>query len=187
MFCVFHLSIQAMYELDCPRCKDVLYGMWFLQSSSDNHGIYSCSACVSWFARAAQSRRSTWDKIPSQKAICKHTKASWRESTERSLALVASVEEAEATAASKRKRRRKRRRKSSVPVPAPQHEEQSENAAAAPAASSSEDNTQWEKFLRHMVDAFKYQVLAACAHHDISVEIANKLTANIDLSGVKKP
>ena len=175
--------MQSSFNLYCPRCKEQLHGLWFLQSNTDTHGIYSCSACVSWFARVTKRPRSTWQRIASQKDYCKHSKVSWQQSRARSEALVESEREAAASRQSERKKTRKRKRAVC------KRDEQSEDAAsAAPAAAATTPaatNENWEQLKGRVIAAVKYQILAAAAKHDISIEVAKQLTANIDLSGFK--
>ena len=91
-----------------------------------------------------------------------------------------------AVAAQPKKKKRKRTKKKKANH-ALQSEQPSSASAAAPAAVTVPDNGQeWEQLRPRIIAAIKYQILAAAVKHNISIEMAEKLVAAIDLSGFKK-
>ena len=183
--------VQGDYNLECPRCSEILISMWFCEDdgNADAHGLVSCSNCISWLARASKLPRNNWRKISSKKDYCKHPRSSWETSLTRTKALLQRLTEAAAQAAAQRPKKRKRNRRGQTTS----HDLQSEKPAAPAVVSPTSTSTvatqtkcgkDWEG--KHIIHSFRILMAINAGKHGIDWDIAKRLLADIGPADVEK-
>lgn len=192
------LVVQQRYTLTCPRCNEELCGMFFCESDGnpDEHGLVSCSKCVSYIARLAGLCRNNWRRIASEKDYCRFPRSSWQVSLTRTSAL---LERAAAAAEEAPRRRRGRKRKRGKKKAAAPRDLQSEPAASASSsatsASASTSTTDaatqtahfdWNLVKTHVVQALKTIMAINAGKHDVEWRVVQLLIADLDTDLLEK-